>query len=47
MFVVMHRNAMRATDFFKIPEDQTVEIGMRLHATSLSPAGTAKNSDTS
>lgn len=35
LFVIMHRNALRATDFFRIPEDQTVEIGMRMHATSL------------
>ncbi len=35
MFVLMHRNALRATDFFRIPDDRTVEIGMRLHTTAL------------
>ncbi|MDN5864347.1 MAG: KUP/HAK/KT family potassium transporter [Gammaproteobacteria bacterium] len=36
LFVIMHRNALRATDFFSIPDDFTVEIGLRLHTTSLS-----------
>jgi len=36
LFVLMHRNALRATDFFSIPDDFTVEIGLRLHTTSLS-----------
>ena len=35
LFVLMHRNALRATDFFRIPDDRTVEIGMRLHTTAL------------
>src|SRR5699024_3123320 len=38
LFVLMHRNALRATDFFNIPDDFTVEIGLRLHTTSLSSA---------
>ena len=35
LFVLMHRNALRATDFFRIPDDRTVEIGLRLHTTAL------------
>ncbi len=35
LFVLMHRNALRATDFFNIPDDYTVEIGLRLHTRSL------------
>jgi KUP system potassium uptake protein len=35
LFVLMHRNVLRATDFFNIPDDYTVEIGLRLHTTSL------------
>jgi KUP system potassium uptake protein len=43
LFVLMHRNALRATDFFSIPDDFTVEIGLRLHTTSLS--NTSSGSD--
>ncbi|HYW76664.1 MAG TPA: KUP/HAK/KT family potassium transporter [Gammaproteobacteria bacterium] len=35
VFVLMHRNAMRATDFFKIPDDRTVEFGLRVRTTAL------------
>jgi len=35
LFVLMHRNAMRATDFFKIPDDRTVEFGLRVRTTAL------------
>lgn len=35
LFVLMHRNALRTTDFFHIPDDLTVEIGMRLHTVKL------------
>jgi hypothetical protein len=35
VFVLMHRNAMRATDFFKIPDDRTVEFGLRVSTTAL------------
>jgi KUP system potassium uptake protein len=35
LFVLMHRNAMRATDFFKIPDDKTVEFGLRVRTTAL------------
>lgn len=38
IFVVMHRNAMRATDFFKISDDKTVEFGLRVHTTALTRA---------
>lgn len=41
LFVIMHRNALRATDFFGIPDDFTVEIGLRLHTTSLADADSA------
>ncbi len=30
LFAVMARNAVRATDFFKLPPYRTVELGMRL-----------------
>ncbi|MGH8160822.1 MAG: KUP/HAK/KT family potassium transporter, partial [Gammaproteobacteria bacterium] len=43
LFVLMHRNALRATDFFNIPDDYTVEIGLRLHTRSL--ARSTSNSD--
>ncbi|MGH8274424.1 MAG: potassium transporter Kup [Gammaproteobacteria bacterium] len=44
LFVIMHRNALRATDFFNIPDDYTVEIGQRLHTTSLArPAPDARS----
>ncbi|MGH8225273.1 MAG: potassium transporter Kup [Gammaproteobacteria bacterium] len=39
LFVLMHRNALRATDFFNVPDDYTVEIGLRLHTTSLADTG--------
>ena len=35
LFVLMHRNAMRVTDFFRIPDDKTVEFGMRIGTTML------------
>ncbi len=36
VFVLMHRNALRATDLFRIPDDLTVEMGLRLQTASLS-----------
>lgn len=36
VFVLMHRNALRATDFFRIPDNLTVEMGLRLQAAALS-----------
>lgn len=30
LFVLMSRNALRATSFFKIPPDRVVEIGMQV-----------------
>jgi len=39
LFVLMHRNALRTTDFFHIPDDLTVEIGMRLHTVKLETTG--------
>lgn len=35
LFVLMHRNAIRVTDFFKIPDDRTVEFGLRVRTTAL------------
>jgi hypothetical protein len=32
----MHRNALRATDFFRVPDDLTVEMGLRLQTAVLS-----------
>jgi KUP system potassium uptake protein len=30
LFAFMSRNAMRATDFYQIPPERTVELGLRL-----------------
>jgi KUP system potassium uptake protein len=30
LFAFMSRNAIRATDFYQIPPDRTVELGLRL-----------------
>ena len=35
IFVLMHRNSVRATDFLQIPDELTVEMGMRLKAKAL------------
>lgn len=35
MFVLMHRNSVRATDFLQIPDELTVEMGMRIEAKAL------------
>lgn len=43
VFVWMHRNALRATDFFQIPDDRTVEIGTRLQTTALGRDKKRKN----
>ena len=35
IFVLMHSNSVRATDFLQIPDELTVEMGMRLKAKAL------------
>jgi KUP system potassium uptake protein len=35
LFAFMSRNALRATDFYQIPPERTVEIGIRLHLSKL------------
>jgi KUP system potassium uptake protein len=35
LFAFMSRNAIRATDFYQIPPDRTIEIGLRLRLTEL------------
>jgi len=35
LFAFMSRNAIRATDFYQIPPDRTVELGLRLRLTDL------------
>jgi KUP system potassium uptake protein len=30
LFVLMSRNALRATSFFKIPPDRVMEVGMQV-----------------
>ncbi len=45
IFVLMHRNVLRATDFFSIPDEYTVELGMRLHTTTLAHANDATRMD--
>ncbi|HEX5313316.1 MAG TPA: KUP/HAK/KT family potassium transporter, partial [Gammaproteobacteria bacterium] len=45
LFALLHRNAPRATDFFGIPDDFTVEFGLRLHSTSLAPVASAPVAD--
>ena len=39
IFVLMHRNSVRATDFLQIPDELTVEMGMRLKAKTLVESG--------
>ena len=40
LFVFMSRNAIRATDFYQIPPDRTVELGLRLRFAEIRPART-------
>lgn len=39
IFVLMHRNSVRATDFLQIPDELTVEMGMRIKAEYLAEYG--------
>jgi len=40
LFAFMSRNAIRATDFYQIPPDRTVELGLRLRFAEIRPART-------
>jgi KUP system potassium uptake protein len=35
LFAFLSRNALRATDFYQIPPDRTMELGIRLQLTDL------------
>ena len=37
LFAFMSRNAIRATDFYQIPPDRTVELGLRLRFAEIRP----------
>ncbi len=41
LFAFMSRNAIRATDFYQIPPDRTVELGLRLRFAEIRPVRTA------
>ena len=41
LFAFMSRNAIRATDFYQIPPDRTVELGIRLRFAEIRRAGRA------
>jgi KUP system potassium uptake protein len=41
LFVFMSRNAIRATDFYQIPPDRTVELGIRLRVAGLASGRTS------
>ena len=40
LFSFMSRNAIRATDFYRIPPDRTVELGLRLRFAEIRPVRT-------
>lgn len=42
LFALMHRNALRATDFFEIPDDRTVEMGLRIRTSMLARGDKSK-----
>jgi KUP system potassium uptake protein len=45
LFAFMSRNAIRATDFYQIPPDRTIEIGLRLRLTDLRHGHRARGED--